>query len=243
MMETTSRVGILACILWLLAAPATLAEDKAYGFESPSPDGIGRTYMGREISQILGYGGIAWLEREQRLLQERPDVLVSELEIDTNAVVADIGAGGGYLTFRLARRVPAGKVIAVEIDPKMLERIGRRAREAEIENVETLLGQEEDTGLEAGSVDLALIVDAYHEFTYPREMMQSILRGLKPGGQVVLVEYRAEDPRLPIKPLHKMTEAQARLELEAVGLVWRETLKILPWQHVMIFEKPRAEGG
>jgi SAM-dependent methyltransferase len=109
--------------------------------------------------------------------------------------------------------------------------------------VETLLGQEEDTGLEEGSVDLALIVDAYHEFTYPREMMQSIRRGLKPGGQVVLVEYRAEDPRLPIKPLHKMTEAQARTELEAVGLVWRETRKTLPWQHVMVFEKPRAEGG
>jgi ubiquinone/menaquinone biosynthesis C-methylase UbiE len=177
------------------------------------------------------------------VLQERPDLLVSELEIDTSAVVADIGAGGGYLTFRLARRVPAGKIIAVDIDPKMLERIDRRTREAEIENVETLLGQEEDTRLEAESIDLALIVDAYHEFTYPREMMQSILRGLKSGGQVVLVEYRAEDPRLPIKPLHKMTEAQARMELEAVGLVWRETRKSLPWQHVMIFEKPRADGG
>ena len=110
MFRTTT--AILACILWLVVAPATLAEDQAYGFESPSPDGIGRTYMGREIAQVLGYSAVAWLERADRLLQERPDLLVSELEIDTSAVVADIGAGGGYLTFRLARRVPLGKIIA-----------------------------------------------------------------------------------------------------------------------------------
>ena len=154
-------------------------------------------------------------------------------------VVADIGAGTGYFSFRLSRVVPQGKVYAVDIQPEMLAIIEKRKAAGGAVNIIALLGTEMDTRLPAQAVDVALLVDAYHEFSYPREMMESIVRSLKPGGRVIQVEYRAEDPDVPIKRLHKMSVDQARKEMAAVGLVWKETKSFLPQQHFLVYEKPK----
>ena len=203
-----------------------------------SPGGIGRFYMGREISHVMGHRGAAWLERPAREREERTDLLLESLPLASSSVVADVGAGTGYFTLPIAKRVPRGRVLAVDLQPEMLALVEAAAKEAGLDNVETVRATETDPRIPAGSVDLVLIVDAYHEFSHPLEVMQGIVAGLRPGGRVVLVEYRAEDPRVPIKRLHKMTEAQARREMVAIGLRWRETLDVLPRQHILIFEKP-----
>jgi FkbM family methyltransferase len=203
------------------------------------PDGIGKFYMGREIAHVMGHEGADWLERPDRLITETPDQVVKQMRLKPTDVVADIGAGTGYFSFRLSRIVPQGKVHAVDIQPEMLEIIEQRKRTLKVDNVVSVLGTEMDTKLPAQAIDVALLVDAYHEFSYPREMMESIVRGLKPGGRVVQVEYRAEDPDVPIKRLHKMSVDQARKEMAAVGLVWKETKDFLPQQHFIVFEKPR----
>jgi ubiquinone/menaquinone biosynthesis C-methylase UbiE len=152
--------------------------------------------------------------------------------------VADIGAGSGRLTVPIARRIAPGTAFGTDIQPEMLRFLEARARTEGLGNLKGILGDEDDTMLPAGQVDLVLLVDAYHEFAYPWEMMRSIVRALRPGGRVALVEFRAEDPAVPIKALHKMTEAQARRELEAAGLRWVRTDPRLPWQHLLWFEKP-----
>lgn len=200
-------------------------------------DGIGKFYMGREIAQVMGHQGAGWLLRPSRETEEQPSQLVNSLDLKPTDIVADIGAGTGYISFKISPIVPEGKVLAVDIQPEMLEIVEYFKTENEITNVESILGSEIDPNLLTESVDLAIMVDAYHEFEYPREMMDGIVKALKPGGRVVLVEYRAENPFIFIKPLHKMTQQQVRKEMDAVGLVWRETKNFLPKQHVMIFEK------
>ncbi len=194
--------------------------------------------MGREIAQVMGHLGAEWLERPTRELEEQPRKAIDMMELRPTDVVADIGAGSGYFSFRLAARVPRGKVLATDIQPEMLDLIKKGAQEKNLTNVEPLLGKIDDPGLPENAVDVVLMVDAYHEFDYPREMMLGIVRALKPGGRVVDVEYRAEDPKVNIKPHHKMSEAQARKEMESVGLKWVKTLEDLPRQHMMIFQKP-----
>ena len=208
-----------------------------YTYQSPSRDGTGKVYMGREISHVMGHLGAAWLERPERERNELPERVVDSLRLAPDHVVADIGAGTGYFAFRIAERVPEGGVYAVDIQPEMLDIIDGRADAEGYENVVAVQGQIDDPNLPDGSVDVALIVDAYHEFSHPREMMEGLVRALVPGGRVVLIEYRGEDPAVPIKPLHKMTEAQVRRELEAVGLTWRSTGDFLPSQHFLVFEK------
>ena len=230
-------------VLWILFAPLVGGStppvpDSPYTQIAPSRDGIGKVYLGREISQVMGHRGAAWLERASRLDEEMPDLLIDGLDLANDAVVADIGAGTGYFTFRLSRRVPQGRVVAVDIQPEMLALIRRRMARLAIDNVVPLLGRVDDPGLPPDSVDAVLMVDAYHEFSHPFEMMQGILHGLRPGGRVFLVEYRGEDLDLPIKRLHKMTEAQARREMRAAGLTWEKTLQVLPTQHLMVFRKP-----
>ncbi|MEL7238293.1 MAG: class I SAM-dependent methyltransferase, partial [Planctomycetota bacterium] len=213
--------------------------DAVYTFlDRPSRDGIGKVYMGREISRVMGHLAAGWLERDGREMEEKPAVLIDALDLQPDDVVADIGAGTGYFTFRLAEKVPDGKVIAVDIQQEMLELLEAEVARRGMTNVESVLGTIEDPKLPAGEVDLVLMVDAYHEFSHPYEMMQGIVRGLKPGGRVALVEYRGEDPAVMIKPLHKMTEAQAVKEMEAAGLEHVETIDALPLQHLMIFRKP-----
>jgi SAM-dependent methyltransferase len=208
-----------------------------YSHTSPSRDGIGKVYMGREISFTLDHRGIRWLERPERAEQEQPDRLVELLDLADDTVIADIGAGSGYLTFRIQPRVPLGKVVAVDIQQEMLATVEARRDELGVTNVETVLGTVTDPNLPDGSIDAALMVDAYHEFSHPREMMEGIVRALVPGGRVYLVEYRAEDPDVPMLPLHKMSERQARREMAAVGLEFVENRNGLPWQHILVFRK------
>jgi ubiquinone/menaquinone biosynthesis C-methylase UbiE len=195
--------------------------------------------MGREISFVMGHRAAGWLERPEREREERTDLLISRLPLETDDVVADVGAGTGYFSFPMAQRVPEGRVLAVDIQQEMLDIINQRRREGAPTNVETVLGTITDPNLPPGGVDLILIVDAYHEFSHPYEMGTAMAEALVPGGQLILIEYRAEDPRVPIKPLHKMTEAQAVAEMEAIGLEHVRTEDFLPQQHFMVFEKPR----
>ena len=206
-----------------------------------SRDGIGKFYMGREIAKVMGHQQMLWLERPSRE-NEQPAKVVDALGLNPTDVVADIGAGTGYFSFRIAPLVPQGKVLAVDIQPEMLEAINFLKAENHVTNVETVLGSVTDPRLPPASVDLALMVDAYHEFEYPREMMTGIVKALKPGGRVVLVEYRRENPLIPIKALHKMTQKQAKKEMSAVGLNWQETKDDLPQQHLMIFQKAESEN-
>ena len=203
-------------------------------------DGIGKYFMGREISQVMGHLGAGWLERSEREQEEKPSLLMKNLELAEDAVVADIGAGSGYFTFKLAEKVPKGKVIAVDIQQEMIDILKKRQKAFGVENLETLLSVEDDTKLPENEVDAVLLVDAYHEFSFPREMLASMYRALKPGGRIFLLEYRAEDPLVPIKPLHKMSQKQAKAEYAASGFRWVETRDFLPRQHFMIFEKPGA---
>ena len=209
-----------------------------YGSTRPSPDGIGKTYMGREISQVMGHLGANWLERPEREQEERTDLLVRMMDVDPDDVVADIGSGSGYFTLRLAPRVPEGRAIGVDIQPEMNEILMKNARKKGIENVETVLGDIDDVKITKNTVDVVLLVDAYHEFSHPWEMKRSMLKALKPGGRVVLVEYREEDPTVMILPHPKMSENQARREFESAGFRWITTHDDLPQQHVLIFEKP-----
>ena len=207
----------------------------------PSRDGIGKFYMGREISHVMGHLGAGWLERPERERQERTDLLIAGLILSDDFVVADIGAGTGFFTFPIAQRVPQGRVFAVDIQPEMLARIARRKVLEKVVNVETVLGEKEDPKLPNNQIDLAFIVDAYHEFSFPREMGERLKESLRPGGQLVLVEYRAEDPRVPIKRLHKMSEVQVKQEMAAIGLDWVRTDSYLPQQHVLVFQRPEAQ--
>lgn len=202
-----------------------------------STGGIGRFYMGREISGVMGYQAAQWLERPQRTHEEMPDDVVANLNLQPTDVVGDIGAGSGFFSFRMAKLVPQGKVLAVDIQPQMLAMIEERKRSEGVTNVEGVLGDIDDTKLPESAVDLVLLVDAYHEFSHPWEMMNSIVKALKPGGRVVLLEYREEDATVPIRPLHKMSQEQVKREMAVFDLNFVETLDFLPWQHMMIFSK------
>jgi SAM-dependent methyltransferase len=218
------------------AAATTQASGYAYG--ARSPDGIGKYYMGREIAHFMSHLGAPWLERPEREVEENTQGLVDAIELRPTDVVADIGVGTGYYAFRLAPKVPRGKVLGVDIQQEMLDLLTRAAKERGVTNVQPVLGTTSNPKLPKDGVDVALMVDAYHEFDQPREMMDAIVRALKPGGRVVLVEFRGEDPAVRIKRLHKMSEAQAVREMEAAGLRHVETKRVLPQQHLLIFEKP-----
>ncbi len=202
------------------------------------PDGIGKFYMGREIAQVMGHEAADWLERPTRIAEEAPDLLAGQLNLRPGETVADIGAGTGYFSRRLAQKVgPRGTVLAEDIQPEMLHLLSARMTAFGISNVVPVLGTTIDPQLPAASVDLVLLVDVYHELDFPREMMEAICGALKPGGQVVLVEYRGEDPRVPIKVLHKMTETQVRKEMAVLPLDWVQTKEVLPRQHIMVFQR------
>jgi len=233
-----SGLAALASLMAQAQLTDSVSDEAPYAWITPSRDGIGKVYLGREISQVMGHLGAGWLERPSRVREELPDRLIEAMALAPDAVVADIGAGTGYFAFRISPRVPDGRVLAVDVQPEMLSILQERIVAGEVDNVEPVLGAIDDPNLPADGVDAVLMVDAYHEFSHPWEMMQGILHGLRSGGRVYLVEYRGEDLALPIKPLHKMTEAQARREMAAVGLVWEETLDVLPTQHLMVFRKP-----
>ncbi|MGC1310225.1 MAG: class I SAM-dependent methyltransferase [Phormidesmis sp.] len=195
-------------------------------------------YYGREIANVMGYQGANWLARPSRATEERSDMAVDALMLEPDDVVADIGAGMGYISFQLSSWVENGKVIAVDVQPEMLALLEAERDKYNVMNVETVLGTESDPNLPAESIDMAVMFDAYHEFAYPEEMMAGIVKALKPGGQVVLAEYRAENPLVLIKKHHKMSQKQVKKELTAAGLKWIKTDDRLPQQHLMFFAKP-----
>lgn len=241
--------GLVLVIFLLVPAPIARADSEippgslptsAYSYGKPSRDGIGKFYLGREIAQVMGHLGAGWLERSTRQFEEQPQRLIKHLNLPPTAVVADIGAGTGYFSFRISPLVPQGRVVAVDVQPEMVEILTELTQQNQASNIEPHLGTETDPHLAPNSIDLALLVDAYHEFEYPREMMQAIARSLKPTGRVMLVEYRGENPLVPIKALHKMTQRQVKREMAAAGLEWLQTENFLPQQHVLIFGRKQV---
>ena len=231
--------GYLVFQLWLPpVASGQTTTTGHYQQTSTNRDGIGKIYMGREISHVMGHQGADWLERDGRRREERTDLLIRNLPLEADSTVVDIGAGTGYFSFPVAARVPQGTVIAVDIQQEMLDIIEARKTARGVTNIETVRGSITDPKLAPATVDLIFIVDAYHEFSHPYEMGTAMAQALKPGGQLVLIEYRAEDPRVPIKRLHKMSEQQAKKEMAAIGLQWVETGSFLPQQHFLVFTKP-----
>lgn len=238
-------LGLIALSVLMPALPSNAAEDDRkiarYSFKAKhDPNGIGKFYMGREIAHVMGFAGALWLERDTREEEERLTLLVRSLKLKDGDVVADIGAGSGVISFLMAEQVlPSGKIMAVDVQDEMLDRLKQRASEVGLENVIPVKGTQTSPNLKDESIDVALMVDVYHEFEYPFEMMLSISKAMKPGGRVVLVEYRKEDPTVQIKLVHKMTQKQARKEVEQPGLnlKWKETIGVLPRQHILVFEK------
>ena len=232
---------VLGAGLLCTAAPARADTERPAERSSRTPisaDGIGKRFMGREIAGVMGWQGAAWLERDEREREERTDLLLAALQLKPGMVVADIGEGTGYLARRMAPAVmPGGKVLAVDVQPEMVRMLQAAVRQTGLTQIEPSLGTETDVKLPASSVDLAIMVDVYHELAYPHEVLASIIRALKPGARLVFVEYRAEDPQVPIKALHKMSEAQIKREAAVHALVWERTVGTLPWQHLVVFRK------
>ena len=245
-----TRFDAIACLLLVLVAADLPADAQAqalqgapsvarYSPSAPTADGIGKRFMGREIARVMGWQGAAWLEREEREREERTDLLLPALQLKAGMQVADVGAGTGYFSWRMSRLVgPQGRVFAADVQPEMIRLLKRTMAERGANNVEPVQCAPDDVRLPAAALDLAILVDVYHELEFPFEVIASVVRALKPGGRLVLVEYRGEDPNVPIKDAHKMTEAQVRAEIAAHGqLAWSQTIAALPWQHVIVFRK------
>ncbi|MEZ5044496.1 MAG: class I SAM-dependent methyltransferase [Saprospiraceae bacterium] len=222
---------------------AAISTTAHYTFETPSRDGTGKYYLGREIAHVMGHLAADWLERPEREREENVSRAMQHMKLKGDESIADIGAGSGYYTFRMAERVPDGKVFAVDIQSEMLDLMRRKIKREHIGNVELIKGQETSPNLAENSVDMVLMVDVYHELSYPKEMMQQVVKALKPGGRFILLEYRMEDPAVPIKQLHKMSVAQAVKEMKAVELQLQENITNLPWQHFMVFAKECANAA
>ena len=235
---SAARHFLLALVVAVAAPVWAQKPAERYQTASPSRDGIGKVYMGREIASVMGWQGAGWLEREERQQEERGDLLLRELGLKPGMAVADIGAGTGYYARRMAPLVgSSGVVYATDVQPEMMKMLEDGAKKAGLANIKPILGGLQSVNLPDASIDLAIMVDVYHELEYPFEVIDSLVRALKPGGRIAYVEYRLEDNRVPIKTLHKMSEAQVRKEAAAHALVWERTASTLPWQHVVIFRK------
>ncbi len=195
-------------------------------------------YMGREVADVMTFHGADWLVRDTREAEEQPEQMLDSLKLKPGDVVADVGAGVGYTSIKIARRVGAkGLVYATDVQPQMLRMLAANAKDAGFKNIKGVLCTPTDQKLPEGSVDLAIMVDVYHECSDPEATLHSIRKGLKPKGRLVLIEFRGEDPEVPIKPEHKMTFEQVKKEIEPQGFAFKEKLDFLPWQHIIIFEK------
>lgn len=235
MKRITQSLCLSFCLLLTFSCGGQDRNTENYTFKEGSYSGTGKWYMGREIAHVMGAGGMPWLDRPERETEERVSLLLKNLDLQKTDVVADIGAGSGYHVFRIAPKVKDGKVFAVDLQVEMLEELRERKRKGKFTNVEVIKGTEQSVNLPPGSVDKILMVDVYHEFSYPVEMLASMYSALKPGGKIYLIEYRKEDPKVPIKELHKMSEAQAIAEYEANGFTFETNISNLPWQHCLVF--------
>lgn len=234
-------IKIVSLLSLLFATSLTLAQQTVppgYVSIPASADGIGKRYMDREISGVMGWQGASWLERDKREREERTDLLLEALALQPSMVVADIGAGTGYLSRRMAPLVmPGGKIIALDLQPEMVNILQTGVNRSGLKQIEVKLGAVDNIKLPKHSIDMAIMVDVYHELAFPYEVMSSIMLALKPRGRLIFVEYKAEDVRVPIKPLHKMSEAQIKREAGVFPLDWERTVSTLPWQHVVVFRK------
>lgn len=221
------------------AAPAVSQQDSiyTYTYKTPHPDGTGKVYMGREIAHVMSADGADWLERSTRQQEEDADAAIAALPLTPAGTVADLGAGTGYYTFRMVRRVPQGKVYAVEVQDEFITALKDRVKKEGASNVAVVKGSETTPNLPDTSIDLAIMVDVYHELAYPQEMLRALHKALRRNGGLLLLEYRAEDPSIPIKALHKLSVAQAKKELGANGFVLAEKKDFLPIQHYLLFRK------
>ena len=204
---------------------------------SGDPNGINKWYMGRQIAQVMSHYGIDWLEREEREMEENTSQLLKNLSIKPGMVIADIGAGSGYHSALLSKIVGTGKVFAVDVEPEMIAYLNERIKQEKLSRIVPVLSTEQKVFLPENTIDIMLLVDVYHEFSYPYEMALSMLAALKPGGKLVLVEFRFEDPTVPIKTIHKLSKSQAIKEFKAAGFTFDKNIDNLPWQHCMIFTK------
>ena len=235
------NISVLLIIICFFTFNESIAQENniesKYIYKKGDFNGIGKWYMGREIAYVMGFQGIDWLERLEREKEEKVSTLIKNMKIMPEDIVADIGAGSGYHVFRIAPLAKNGLVYAVDIQTEMLRAIKKIKRSKNVINVETILGSEKSINLPKHSVDKILMVDVYHEFNFPVEIIESIKNTLKPNGKLFLIEYRGEDSSVPIKKIHKMTEKQAIKEMEVAGFKLKENIGNLPWQHCMIFEK------
>jgi FkbM family methyltransferase len=218
---------------------ATLSAQERYTLKPGDPNGINKWYMGRQVAQVMSHFGIEWLERQEREQEENTTQLLKNLAVQPGNVIADIGAGSGYHSSLLSKMVGNGKVYAVDVEPEMIAFLNERIKREGKKNIIPVLSTEKIVSLPANSMDMMLLVDVYHEFSFPYEMALSMLEALKPGGKLVLVEFRAEDPNVPIKTIHKMSQQQAVKEFKAAGFTFEKNISNLPWQHCLIFRKPK----
>ena len=237
-MEGARLLASLAALCLVQPSPS-LAQPEPRTLEEPA-EGASGSKPRRQIAPVMSYLGADWLVRPEREREEQPDRVVAALRIPKGSTVIDLGAGVGYFTWRLANRVgPDGRVIATDVQPEMLAMLSQNMRSRGIGNVEAVLATQQDARLPArGDAELALLVDVYHELAHPALTMRQVLRALKPGGRLVLVEYRKEDPWIPIHPLHKMSVEEAREEIEPTGFEFVELLDFLPSQHIIVFKRP-----
>ena len=238
MKNTLSLIFFITCFLIFDKSLAQVDEKGSiYTYKTGDFNGIGKWYMGREIAYVMGFQGIDWLERSEREKEEDVSTLIKNMKVRSVDHIADIGAGSGYHAFKLASLAKNGLIYAIDIQSEMLNEIELKKKSNSILNIVTILGSEKGIDLPKHSLDKVLLVDVYHEFSYPFEMIKSIKDALKPNGLLFLIEYRGEDSSVPIKKIHKMTEKQSVLEMKAAGFKLKENINNLPWQHCMIFEK------
>lgn len=211
--------------------------DTLYEFRSGDPNGIGKWYMGREIAHVMGFQGMSWLERPEREVEENTSILLENMNIQLGDTIADIGAGSGYHVFKMAHMASEGHIYAVDIQDEMLRAIEQKQKKLGTSNISTIKGSPKSVHLMEESIDKILMVDVYHEFDFPIEMMASMKKALRPNGLIYLIEYRSEDTNVPIKRIHKMSEEQAVLEMKEAGFELERNVSNLPWQHCMIFIK------
>ncbi|UKT65619.1 class I SAM-dependent methyltransferase [Pedobacter mucosus] len=222
----------------LLSNTCVLAQnDKTYVYKSPSANGTGKFYLGREIAQVMSFEGVDWLERNTRSKEENTDLAISKLRLKKGDVVADIGAGSGYYTFRIARNVPIGKVYAVEIQDDAINYLKQKSSALKLNNVTVVKGNEQSPNLLKNSIDIAIMVDVYHELLFPHEYLQALKASLKPTGKLILLEYKEEDLAVAIKKEHKMSVQQVKKELLTNGFVLVQNGQFMPIQHFLVFQK------
>jgi predicted methyltransferase len=213
-------------------------QDTFYTHKTPSYGGSGKVFMGREIAAMQGFEGAEWLERSNRQEEENSMEAVKHFPLKPGSIIADLGAGTGYYTFLLAPKVPLGKIYAVEVQDEYIDYLHKKINKTRFKNIEVIKGIETNPNLPKGKLDLVFMVDVYHEMAYPREMLAAIKNSLKPGGLILLLEYKAEDPEVPIKELHKMSLIQVDRELKSQGFIKESIGEFLPWQHFILYKKP-----